>query len=84
VQEYIVWRIEDEAIDWFLLRDEQYEPLLADSEGILRSEVFPGLWLDPVALLKEEYQRVLEVVQQGIASAEHEAFVRELQGRRAT
>src|SRR5207237_7748303 len=47
VREYVVWRVFDSAIDWFVLRDDQYDRLAPDAAGILRSEVFPGLWLDP-------------------------------------
>jgi hypothetical protein len=44
----------------------------------LRSEVFPGLWLDPEALVRGDLARVLAVLQQGIASSEHTAFVARL------
>ena len=47
VREYLVWRVQDRELDWFVLRDGQYEPLAAGDDGILRSTVFPGLWLDP-------------------------------------
>ncbi len=50
VLEYIVWRVLDRAIDWFVRRDERYERLEPGADGILRSEVFPGLWLDPAAM----------------------------------
>ena len=46
VREYIVWRVWDAAIDWLVLRGGRYEPLPL-SDGIFKSEVFPGLWLDP-------------------------------------
>lgn len=79
VREYLVWRVLDQQFDWFVLRSGQFQPLPADAVGILRSEVFPGLWLDPVALLNGDMLRVLAVVQQGIASLEHAAFVQRLQ-----
>jgi Uma2 family endonuclease len=78
VREYIIWRVEDEAIDWFVLRGTQYEPLPPDAAGLLKSEVFPGLWLDPAALLGGDLARVLAVLQQGLASLEHTAFVARL------
>jgi hypothetical protein len=37
-----------------------------------------GLWLDPAALLSGDSARVLAVLQQGIASAEHAEFVSRL------
>jgi Uma2 family endonuclease len=79
VREYIVWRTLDGALDWFVLREGRYEPLAPGEDGILRSELFPGLWLDPAALLSGDLDRVLQVVQQGIASEEHTAFVASLQ-----
>ena len=67
VQEYLVWRVLDQEIDWFCLEDDRYSLLQADSDGITRSRIFPGLWLDRSALLRGEMNRVLEVVRQGVA-----------------
>jgi Uma2 family endonuclease len=78
VREYIVWRVLENAIDWFVLRGEQFQPLSPDSQGWFRSEVFPGLWLDTAALVRGDMARVLEVVQQGLAAADHAAFVQRL------
>ena len=55
VREYIVWRVLENAIDWFVLRDAQFERLAAGADGIFRSEVFPGLWLDSAALLERRF-----------------------------
>jgi Uma2 family endonuclease len=82
VREYVVWRVEDRAIDWFILRGDRYERLPPAADGLLKCEVFPGLWLDPKALLASNLRRVLEVVQAGVKSAEHAAFVEELERRR--
>ena len=78
VREYIVWRVLEQAIDWFVLRAGQYAPLPVDANGLLRSEVFPGLWLDPGALLRGDLATVLAIVQQGLASPEHATFVTRL------
>jgi Uma2 family endonuclease len=78
VREYIVWRVLDREIDWFVLRAGQYERLSLDAEGLYRSEVFPGLWLDPAALLRGDLATVLAVVHRGLASPEHAAFVSRL------
>jgi hypothetical protein len=74
VREYIVWRVLDQAIDWFTLRSGDFEQLPLGPDGILRSEVFPGLWLDPAALLRGDMIRVIQVLDQGLASPEHAAF----------
>jgi Uma2 family endonuclease len=76
VREYVVWRVRDKQIDWFRLRSGAFELLKPDEIGILRSEVFPGLWLDPAALIRGDMARVCEVLQQGLASPEHAAFIK--------
>ena len=78
VREYLVWRIEARAIDWFVLRQGQFVPLAADASGFLKSETFPGLWLDAAAALADDLLRVLAVLQQGLATPEHAAFVGKL------
>jgi hypothetical protein len=75
VREYLVWRVDDEQIDWFVSRSGVFELLRADANGIQHSEVFPGLWLDTAALIRGEMLRVLAVCQEGIASAEHQKFI---------
>ncbi|QYO64297.1 Uma2 family endonuclease [Leptolyngbya sp. 7M] len=77
VQEYIVWQVFEHKIDWFRLKDDEYV-LLPIEEGIVRSEVFPGLWLDASALLNSDMPQVLAVLQQGIDSEEHQQFVQKL------
>jgi Uma2 family endonuclease len=79
VREYVVWRVWDRAIDWFVLRDDRYQRLQLDAEGQYRSEIFPGLWLAPAALLRSDLAQVLAVLQQGLASPEHAEFVNRLQ-----
>ena len=78
IQEYLVWRVLDGAIDWFQLHEGQYRRLAPGPDGFLRSVAFPGLWLDPVALLAGDLARVLRVVQLGTASPEHAAFAARL------
>lgn len=81
VREYIVWRVADRSVDWFVLRGGYYHPLAPGSDGIVRSEVFPGLWLDPAALVNADAARVLQVAQLGHGSPEHIAFIAELRQR---
>jgi Uma2 family endonuclease len=78
VREYVVWRVLNRAIDWLVLRDDEFVPLLPDERGILKSEVFPGLWLDPAAMIAGDLQRVSDVLQEGLATPEHAAFVARL------
>lgn len=82
MREYLVWRVFDQAIDWFVLRNGQFVPVVPHADGIYRSEALPGLWLDPAALIGGDMARVARIVQQGIASPEHAAFVAQLQQAR--
>jgi Uma2 family endonuclease len=79
VQEYIVWRVEEAMVDWFALKQGKYVGLPPSPDGIFQSAVFPGLWLDPAALVRGDSATVLRVLQQGIASPEHANFLAELQ-----
>lgn len=78
VQEYIVWQVFDQQLSWFRLQDEEYIPLTTNTEGIICSQVFPGLWLAVSALLEGNMQDVLAVLQAGLNSAEHLAFMQTL------
>ncbi len=75
VPEYVVWRIYDRGLDWFYLQGETYVRLAPDEQGVVRSRVFPGLWLAVEALLRGDLAAVLATLQQGLASEEHSAFV---------
>ena len=59
VLEYIVWRVQDAAIDWFELRDGAYVRREPDDAGIIESTVFPGLRMDVAAMLADERNRAL-------------------------
>ena len=83
VQEYLVWRVWDKAVDWFVLKDGKYESIPADDDGIYRSRVFPGLWLDTSALLQRDLSMLLTVGQKGTASEEHIAFVQAIADRKS-
>ena len=74
VPEYIVYLAFEQRVIWHVLRDGVYEEQQAGEDGVLRSERFPGLWLLPDALLSGDLPRVLETLQQGIASPEHKTF----------
>ena len=74
VREYIVWRVIDRRIDWFVLRDGYYQRLSPAEDGTLRSTIFPGLWLDPAAFLSDNFDTLLEVLRRGLDSPEHTEF----------
>jgi 8-oxo-dGTP pyrophosphatase MutT (NUDIX family) len=78
IKEYVVLALKRNRVYWFVRRGVKFEELPPGPDGILRSEVFPDLWIDPAALLARDRWRLLEVVRQGIASKEHADFVAEL------
>ncbi len=82
-QEYVAALVRTAAVRWFR-RDAAGRLAEAppDSDGIYRSTAFPGLWLDPAALLGGDAKRVLEVLASGLATADHVAFAADLAGRR--
>jgi Uma2 family endonuclease len=78
VQEYLAVQMYEQKVDWFVLREGVYATLKPDAGRILRSEVFPGLWLDPAALFEGDLATLLAVLQRGLAAPEHPAFVARL------
>lgn len=65
-----------------MLREDRYEHLAPNVEGQYQSEIFPGLWLDPAALLCGDLAQVIAVLQQGLASPEHAEFANRLPRQR--
>ena len=78
VLEYIVWRVLDKEIDWFVLEKGKYKRLTPNAKGIYKSKVFPGLCLDAVALIRGDLPKVHKVLHRGLASREHADFVARL------
>lgn len=61
VQEYLVWQIFEERIDWWQLVDGKYQPMELKA-GIFESKVFPGLKLNAIAMLEGDMAAVLREV----------------------
>ena len=78
VQEYLVWQVSDRIFDWFRLRDGEYIKLQPDEDNIIKSEVYPGLWLAVDALLNNNLAEVIKIVQQGIDTEEHQKFIQSI------
>ena len=81
IREYIVWQVYEQRLDWWTWQDGEYVPLPVDADGVIRSQVYPGLWLAVADLLAGNMARVLAGVQAGIASPDHAAFVQQLGDR---
>jgi Uma2 family endonuclease len=82
VLEYFVRDLKKKAIHWFALEDGKFVALAPDPDGLFRSRAFPGLWLDPAAMLAGDDASVIATLQRGLASPEHAAIVAELARRR--
>ena len=85
VCEYVVVLPREREVRWFRLTDRKFAIQSAnkneDARGVIKSAVFPGLWLDVPALLAGRTKEVLSTLQEGLASDEHAEFVRRLQAQ---
>jgi Uma2 family endonuclease len=78
VQEYLAVLLRERELRWHRLIDARFQVLPAPADGVYRSAVFPGLWLNGPALLAGDLGQVLVTLQQGLDSPEHAAFVEQL------
>jgi Uma2 family endonuclease len=78
VQEYLVVVVRSEQIVWLNRQGDRFVDLPPGDDGVFRSSWFPGLWLDPVAFFRRDARRLLDVLNEGIATAEHTRFVEQL------
>jgi Uma2 family endonuclease len=84
VHEYIVRALEPDEVLWHVWENGRFRAVAPDADGLYRSHVFPGLWLDPAALLTRDTRRLRAVLDQGLATPEHAAFVARLAAARGT
>jgi hypothetical protein len=78
IPEYLAVVVFEREIRWHALVDGRYQLLSPDADGLHRSRIFPGLWLDGQALLAGDLRQVLSRLKEGLQSAEHERFVAHL------
>ena len=81
VQEYVVWQVLDNKLDWFSLQSGEYVLLTPDDNGVVRSLVFPGLWLAVPLLLAGDLANAIAVLQSGLTTPEHAQFIELLSHR---
>ena len=81
VQEYLVWQVFEQKLDWFQLQNGKYILLQPDENAVIKSQVFPGLWLAVNELLSGNMARVLTVLQEGLNSLEYAEFANNLSQR---
>ena len=75
IDEYIAFLLREQRIEWRILEDGRYRLLKADADGVLRSRVFPGLWLDEAAWWRGDLKRVRATLEGGLRSPEHAEFL---------
>lgn len=78
VREYAVWQTYEQRLDWFVLSEGEYQPLAPDADGVIRSRIFPGLWLAINNVLQGDMAAVLGALHAGLTTPEHDAFVQKL------
>ena len=83
VREYGVVLLRNEEVRWFVLSGGIFQDVPLDTDGVYRSHVFPGLWLDAAALLRLDSAGILAASHLGLASPGHATFAAELAGRRS-
>jgi Uma2 family endonuclease len=80
VQEYLVVDLEEGRLHWFHFPSKR--KLKPGKDGLWKSRVFPGLWIDADALFARDSAKLIAAVQHGTVSPEHAEFVRRLAPRR--
>jgi hypothetical protein len=82
VKENLTVLLNDQEVRWHRLVGKKYKRM-TEHQGIYRSAVFPGLWLDSSALLEDNMLKVIETLERGLHTAEHTAFVKDLSSRKS-
>lgn len=78
--EHLVFALEPDEVFWHVRRGDRLVRISPDPDGLYRSATFPGLWLDPGALLNDDGPAIVAALERGLATAEHAAFVARLVG----
>jgi hypothetical protein len=78
VPEYLAILLFEQEIRWHVLVEGAYQLMPAISDGIWRSKIFPGLWLDGRSLLAGDMSGVLGKLQEGLQSPDHLKFLEDL------
>jgi len=75
VREYLAWITAERRLVWWELKGGEYQEIAPSAEGLLKSTVFPGLWLDVQALLQGNKKKTLDVLRRGLDSVAHRSFL---------
>jgi Uma2 family endonuclease len=78
IQEYIIWNAYDNQLEWLHLVNGVYQPLPLEDGNLIRSQVFPGLWLAVDDLLTRNMPQVLTVLQAGLRFPECQTWIQQV------
>lgn len=76
--EYVVRSVDPDEVLWHARESGRLVLVPPDADGLYRSRVFPGLWLDPAALIAGDDLVLHAALDRGLATPEHAAFVERL------
>ena len=80
VREYFVLNLREGRLRAFDLPHDREIDLPAD--GVFKSTIFPGLWIDAAAAATDDLAKLLRTVRKGLKSKEHAAFVKKMTAAR--
>lgn len=76
--EVVVLAIDPDEVHWHVRREGRLVRMPPDFDGLYRSKVFPGLWLDLDAFFADDGLAIMATLERGLASDEHAAFIARL------
>jgi hypothetical protein len=75
VPEYLAILVEEKRFEWRVMTQGRYQFLDA-ADGVFRSRILPGLWIDEPAFWTQDGTRLLAVLEEGLRSPEFLNFKR--------
>lgn len=75
VQEYVVLMTLEQQTVWYRLNEGRYDEAAPDANGVIHSQVFPGLRFHSGRFWADDVAGLLAALQEGLGSPEHTAFV---------
>ncbi|MBM3738453.1 MAG: Uma2 family endonuclease [Acidobacteria bacterium] len=71
VREYLAVLVAERRIEWRFHNGTRYTLLKRSRNGIYKSNVFPGLWLDEAAMWRDDCDRLIECLEEGLKVRNH-------------
>ncbi len=83
VGEYVVIEVKSKIVHYFQRKSGRFVDLKPDSDGVYKSRVFPGLWLDSTAVFHRHPTKLIATLKRGLATPEHAKFAAKLKSKLA-